>query len=56
MREKIIYSKWLAYELRKLGFPILRTEINPNNPQYDCWVFNYTEEFEKAFLEKTIKN
>lgn len=39
MNEKIIYSKWLAYELRKLGFKIIRTDINPNFPQYDIYVF-----------------
>jgi hypothetical protein len=30
--EKIIYTKWVAYELRKKGFPIVRVEINPNKP------------------------
>lgn len=39
MNEKIIYSKWLAYELRKLGFKIIRTDINPNFPQFDVYVF-----------------
>lgn len=42
MNEKIIYSKWLAYELRKLGFKIIRTDINPNFPQYDIYVFENT--------------
>ena len=37
--EKIIYTKWLAYELRKQGFKFLRTEVNPNFPQYLCYVF-----------------
>ena len=39
MKEKTIYTKWLAYGLRKQGFKLLRTEINPNFPQFDCWVF-----------------
>ena len=39
MKEKTIYTKWLAYQLRKQGFKLLRTEINPNFPQFDCWVF-----------------
>ena len=39
MKEKVIYTKWLAYGLRKQGFKLLRTEINPNFPQFDCWVF-----------------
>ena len=42
MNEKIIYSKWLAYELRKLGFKIIRTDVNPNFPQYDVYVFEST--------------
>lgn len=39
MREKIIYTKWLAFALRNQGFKLLRTEINPNFPQFYCWVF-----------------
>ncbi len=50
MKEKTIYSKWLAYELRKKGFPIVRTEINPNFPQFYCWVFAETEDFTREFL------
>ena len=38
-KEYTIYSKWLAYGLRKQGFKLLRTEINPNFPQFYCWVF-----------------
>ena len=38
-KEYTIYSKWLAYALRKQGFKLIRTEINPNFPQFDCWVF-----------------
>lgn len=49
MKEKIIYSNWLAGELRKQGFRILRTEPNLRYPQFDCWVFEETEEFIKAF-------
>ena len=38
-KEFTIYTKWLAYELRKQGFRIIRTEINPNHPELDVWVF-----------------
>ena len=38
-KEKVIYTKWLAAALRKQGFKIIRVEINPNKPQFDCWVF-----------------
>lgn len=49
MAEKIIYTKWIAYELRKQGFPIVRVEINPNKPQFDCWVFEATDKMIAAF-------
>ena len=38
-KEFTIYTKWLAYELRQQGFRIIRTEVNPNHPQFECWVF-----------------
>lgn len=50
MNEKVIYSKWLAYELRKLGFKIIRTDINPNYPQYDIYVFEDSPAFQRAFI------
>ena len=53
MKEKIIYTKWVAYELRKQGFPIERVDINPNKPQFDCWVFKDTPELIKALTNIT---
>ena len=44
MKEKIIFSKRIAVELRKRGFVILETRVNELHPQYDCWVFEDTEE------------
>ncbi len=32
MKEYTIYTRWVAYELRKRGFQIIRTDINPNKP------------------------
>ena len=55
-KEKTIYTKWVAYELRKKGFPIVRVEINPNKPQFDCYVFAETEELIKALTAITRKN
>ena len=46
--EKIIFTRRVAYELRKQGFEILRVEINPNKPEFDCYVFAESEEFSKA--------
>lgn len=48
-KEKIIYTKWLAIELVRQGFPIVRVERNPNKPSLYCFVFAETEEFTKAF-------
>ena len=39
MKEYTIYTKWLAFALRKQGFRLIRTDINPNFPQYICYVF-----------------
>ena len=49
--EKIVYTKWVAYELRKQGFPIVRVEVNPNKPQFDCYVFAATDEFYAALAK-----
>lgn len=47
--EKVIYTRWLAIELIKAGFPVVRVEANPDKPQFDCWVFAETPEFKVAF-------
>lgn len=53
--EKIIFTNWVAYELRKKGFKIIRTEINPNHPNLDCYVFKDTKELHIALGEITAK-
>ena len=53
MNEFVVYSKWLAYELRVKGFKIIRTEVNKNFPQFNVWVFEETEELIAAFEELT---
>lgn len=55
MKEKIIFTNWVAAELRRRGFQILRVEVNPNKPQFDCYVFRATEELFKALTEITNK-
>lgn len=42
-KEKIIYTKQLALELRKKGCKLLRTGINENFPQYDTYIFEDSE-------------
>lgn len=53
LKEKIIYMPWVAAELRKQGFPIVRVEVNPNKPQFDCYVFEETAELLAAFTKIT---
>lgn len=55
MNEYVIYTKWVAYELRKKGFEILRTDINPNKPQFDCWIFEDSAELRSALSNVTKK-
>ena len=49
MDEKIIYTRWLAIELIKAGFPVVRVEQNPNRPELKCWVFAETADFLTTF-------
>lgn len=53
---KVIYSKWLALELRKLGFQIIKTGINENFPQYNTYIFNNSKELSEAIAKLTKKN
>lgn len=56
MKEKIVYTRWLAIELVKQGYPVVRVEVNPNFPQYDCWVFAETADFKKALTNIANKH
>ena len=47
-KEYTIYTKWLAYALRQQGFRIIRTEVNPNHPQFDCWIFENSTDLQLA--------
>ena len=53
--EFVIYSKWLAYELRKQGFRLIKTDINPNFPQYITYVFENCEDLQIAIRQLTEK-
>ena len=50
-KEYLIYTKKLALELRRLGFKILRTDINKNYPQYDVYIFKDSEELQRAITQ-----
>lgn len=47
--EFTVYTRRIALELRKLGFEIIRTDINPTHPQFECWVFEKTDALIAAF-------
>jgi hypothetical protein len=36
-----------------MGFPIIRVEVNPNKPQFDCYVFAESDEFYEALTAIT---
>lgn len=48
-----VYTKWLAYELRKKGFKLIKTDINKNFPQFICWVFEDSQELQTAIKQLT---
>lgn len=55
MPEKKIYTKWLAYKLRTLGHKIIRTEVNPEHPEFDVWVFVDTPKLQNDLTNLTQK-
>ena len=55
-KEYTIYSKWLAYALRKQGFRMIKTDINKNFPQFICWVFEDSEDLQIAIRYLTTAN
>ena len=48
MQEKKIYTRKLAYYLRKQGFNIIRVEPNENKPEFDAYIFEETAELLNA--------
>lgn len=55
MTEYIVYMPYVAAALRNRGFKLLRVEANPKKPQYDCYVFERSEELFNAINEITRK-
>lgn len=48
---KIIYPLWMNIALQEKGFKPLLQMPNPAKPQFTCWVYEWTEDFQKAFDE-----
>lgn len=47
--EKTVFTRKIASELVKLGFPVVRVIQNPRKPEFDAYVFQNTDEFKLAF-------
>lgn len=48
---KIVYSLRIHLELQKRKIPYLLEMKNPRQPNFNCWVYNLTPQFQKAFDE-----
>lgn len=46
---KVVYSLKIHIELQKRGFVSLTEMKNPQNPRFNCWVYQATPELLKAF-------
>ena len=55
MRIYKIYTKRVAYELRKRGFKLLGTDINENFPQFLVYLFEDTPELHIVLKEISKK-
>lgn len=55
MKEKIIYTRRIAYELRKQGFEILRLGVNEYHPELDTYIFEETSELSAALTKLSSK-
>lgn len=51
-----IYTRWLAVELRKLGFKIVGTEVNEYHPEYTVWLFENSDELQAAIPKLNKKH
>lgn len=48
-----IYTRKVAIKLRERGFPIVKTDVNHRYPQFDCYFFLDTEDFQKELSKIT---
>ena len=52
VKEKVIYTKKLALELRQQGCKFLRTGINENFPQYNTFIFEDSAKLQEILASK----
>lgn len=50
-----VYTKRIAYELRKRGFKFFGTDINENFPQFLVYLFEDTPELHEAMRQISKK-
>lgn len=55
-KTKKIFKRSIALDLRNRGFKIVGTEPNKCKPQFDVYLFEDTDEFEKALAEVVSSN
>lgn len=48
-----VYTRWIALELVRRGFKIVKWDKNEYHPQYDTYYFVRTPEFISAFRSLT---
>lgn len=49
MNVKVIYSLKIHIALQQQGFMYLTEMKNPNNPRFNCWVYEETPALQSAF-------
>ena len=55
MKEKIIYTKRIAAELRKQGCRFLWLGVNENFPQFNTYIFEDSEKLSRVLRELSNK-
>lgn len=48
---QIVYSKRVMTELLVRGFSPIMEVPNPTYPQYNCWIYERSEDFDAVFAD-----
>lgn len=51
MKTQVVYTRRIAYQLRKMGFKIIKVVPNEYQPQYDNYIFEDTAELQEALAK-----
>lgn len=51
MKERVIYTRKMAYELRKMGFKIIRVIPDKKKPYFDNYIFEDSLELQQAMKQ-----